>query len=180
MKQIVVKLNNKSIEKAIKELEDYKNSLRAKSELLVSRLIDEGIKVAYQHTGKYGGYVEFKKEIESGEQCIGLLIGRDSKPYISTWKYKGGVKSVEVSGILMSEFGSGWLANVIWDVEGVGQGTFPEQTHAFDVRGWYWEDEDGTKHHSRGEQPNYPMYFADMTMLSQVDKIAREVFRSGK
>ena len=180
MKKITVKLNSKSIKKAIKELEDYRNSLKAKSELLVSRLLDEGIKVAYQHTGKYGGYVEFKKEIEGGEQCVGLLIGSDAKPYLSTWKYKDGVKTAEVSGLYMLEFGSGWLANVIWDVQGVGQGTFPEQTHAFDEHGWFWEDEDGTRHHSRGEEPHYPMYFADMTMLSQVDKIAREVFRSGK
>ena len=178
--RLEIKLNDKSIKQAIKKLEEYRDSLRARSELLVSRLIDEGIKVAYQHTGKYGGYVEFKKEVESGEQCIGLLIGCDSKPFISTWKYKDGTRSAEVSGILMSEFGSGWLADVIWSVPGVGQGTFPGQTHAADPDGWYWEDVNGTKHHSIGETPQYPMYNADMTMLTQVDRIAREVFRSGK
>lgn len=170
-------LSTKSINNLIKDLEDYRDSLSTKSELLVTRLLEEGIKVAYQHVGRYGGYVEFTKEVENeGTQCIGLLIGKDSQPFISRWRYKGGMKEVEVSGILMSEFGSGWLANVIWNVSGVGQGTFPGQIHAEDPHGWYWQDEDGTKHHSIGEEPHYPMYFADMAMLSQVDSIAREVF----
>lgn len=178
MKKLVVKLDAKSINKAIKELENYRLSLRAKSELLVSRLIDEGIKVAYEHVGgRYFGYVEFTKEIEGdGLEVVGMLIGKDAKPYISTWKVKGGEKTVEVSGLYMSEFGSGWLANVIWNVEGVGQGTFPGQKHAFQPQGWWWTDVDGVKHHSKGEEPHYPMYFADMTMLSEIDMIAREVF----
>lgn len=180
MKRINLKLDDKSIKNAIKELEDYKVSLKSKSERFVSRLIDEGIKVAYQHLGRYEGYVEFTKEIDNqSTQCVGLLIGKDSKPFISTWKYKGGEKSVEMSGILMAEFGSGWLANVIWNVGGVGQGTFPGQTHAFDSQGWWWTDTNGVKHHSRGEEPHYPMYFADMAMLSQIDMIAREVFGNG-
>lgn len=175
-RQIKMKLNQDSIKKAIKEIEKYRNSLALKSEMLVDRLLDEGISVAYQHVGKYEGYVEFTKTLENGDtQCVGILTGRDTTPYISEWKVKDGTKSVKVSGILMLEFGSGWLSNVIWDVSGVGQGTFPEQTHAFDKR-WFWEDLDGTKHSSRGETPQYPMYFADMTMLSNIDHIAREVF----
>lgn len=177
MKKLVMTLDTKSINKTIDDINKYKLSLIAKSEELVNRLIDEGIKVAYQHLGRYAGYVEFTKEIESDEkQCIGVLIGKDSAPYISTWKVKGGLKTVNVSGLLMSEFGSGWLANVIWNVTGVGQGTFPGQKHATDPDGWYWEDPNGVRHHSIGEPPNYPMYYADMTMLSLINTIAREVF----
>lgn len=177
MKKLVLHLDSKSIKNVKDEIEKYRLSLQRKSEELVSRLLDEGIKVAYQHLGRYSGYVEFTKEIENdGTHIIGMLIGKDSQPYISTWKVKGGEKTVEVSGLLMSEFGSGWLANVIWSVSGVGQGTFPDQKHAYDPQGWYWTDADGVKHHSMGEEPHYPMYFADMTMLSQIDSIAREVF----
>lgn len=175
MKKLVLKLDTKSINDAIKELEDYRLSLQSKSEEFVSRLLDEGIKVAYQHVGKYTGYVEFTKDVQGGTEVVGILTGKDTQPFISTWKVKGGEKTAEVSGILMSEFGSGWLANVIWNVSGVGQGTFPGQTHANDPQGWYWVDSEG-KHHSKGEAPQYPMYFADMTMLSQIDMIAREVF----
>lgn len=173
--KLKITLNKNSIKAAIKELEKYRDGLAAKNELFVNRLLDEGISVAYKHVGKYTGYVEFTKQVDvENKRCIGVLIGKDTKPYISSWYVKGGVKSVEVSGILMSEFGSGWLARVIWDVDGVGQGTFPGQKHAFDKQ-WFWRDDEG-KHTSRGEAPQYPMYFADMTMLSQIDKIAREVF----
>lgn len=172
-------LDTNSINSVIEDLEKYRDSLAAKSELLVSRLLDEGIKVAYQHLGRYTGYVEFSKEIKAGKKCIGFLIGKDSQPFISTWKTKEGIQTVEVSGLLMSEFGSGWLSNVIWNVSGVGQGTFPGQTHAFDNPGWYWTDLQGKTHFSKGEEPHYPMYFADMTMLSQIDSIAREVFANG-
>ena len=173
-------LSTKSINETIKELEHYRDSLSIKSETLVNRLIDEGIEVAYKHLGRYSGYVEFTKEVENeGSQCVGVLIGADSKPFISTWRVKGGEKSVEVSGILMSEFGSGWLADVIWNVSGVGQGTFPGQTHAEEPGGWWWTDVDGIKHHSIGEPPQYPMYHADMTMIEQIDRIAKEVFANG-
>ena len=175
--KLQARLNQRSINHLIGELKKYGNSLESKTELFVSRLIDEGISVAYQHVGRYAGYVEFTKEIQGGKiQCVGLLIGADSKPFISTWKVKGGEKTAEVSGILMSEFGSGWLANVIWNVTGVGQGTFPGQTHATDAGGWWWKDEDGTKHHSIGEVPNYPMHNAEMKMLDRIDAIAKEVF----
>ena len=63
MKRLKMSLNSKSIQNAIEELEKYRDSLSAKSELLVSRLLDEGIKVAYQHLGRYTGYVEFTKEL---------------------------------------------------------------------------------------------------------------------
>lgn len=175
MKKLVLKLDTKSINGAIDELNKYRSALRSKSEELVSRLLDEGIKVAYQHVGKYTGYVEFTKDVQGGTEVVGILTGKDTQPFISTWKVKGGEKTAEVSGLLMSEFGSGWLANVIWNVSGVGQGTFPGQTHAFDKR-WYWTDLNGVTHSSKGEAPQYPMYFADMTMLSQIDMIAREVF----
>jgi hypothetical protein len=176
MKKLVLKLDTKSINETINELNKYRSSLRSKSEQLVNRLLDEGIKVAYQHVGKYTGYVEFTKDVQGGTEVVGILTGKDTQPFISTWKVKGGEKTAEVSGILMSEFGSGWLANVIWNVSGVGQGTFPGQTHATDPNGWFWEDLNGHKHHSIGETPQYPMYSADMTMLSQIDTIAREVF----
>ena len=178
MRSLTIELNSKSIKKALKYMDGYKLRVKQKSTLLVGRLLDEGIKVAYQHTGRYTGYVEFTKDIQSGDkQCIGILIGKDTKPFISTWILKDGTrKQAQVSGILMSEFGSGWLANVIWSVPGVGQGTFPGQVHAENPNGWFWTDTAGKEHHSIGEVPYYPMYNAEMAMLKQIDSIAKEVF----
>lgn len=177
MKKLVLKLDTKSINGAIDELNKYRSALRSKSEQLVSRLLDEGIKVAYQHVpGRYSGYIEFTKEIPNkGTQCVGLFIGRNTQPFVSRWVTKAGVQEADVNALAMAEFGSGWLANVIWNISGVGQGTFPGQKHAMDQI-WFWEDEDGTKHHSRGEAPTYPMYHADMQMLAKIDSIAKEIF----
>ena len=175
--RLEISLNTRSLNHAIGELKRYKLNLESKTQIFLDRLLEEGIRVAEMHTGRYTGYIAFEKDIKVGKKvCVGVLTGLNTKPFISTWKVKGGKKSVEVNALLMAEFGSGWLANVIWNVPGVGQGTFPGQTHATDPGGWWWEDEDGTKHHSIGEAPYYPMYSAEMAMLEKIDSIAREVF----
>ncbi len=175
--KLKITLDSNSIKAAIDELNKYRNSLAAKNELFMNRLLDEGISVAYRHVGKYTGYIEFTKDVDNmGTKCIGVLTGKNTKPYISVWRYRGDFKKVEVNALAMAEFGSGWLANVMWNVPGVGQGTFPGQTHATDPQGWYWVDAQNVKHHSIGETPQYPMYSAEMDMLAQIDKIAREVF----
>ncbi len=114
-------LDSKSIKDLIHDLKDYRSLLRSRSERLVERLLEEGIKVAYQHIGRYAGYVEFTKEIDNqSSRCIGILIGQDTQPFISSWVLTAGtVREAAVSGILMREFGSGWLAIVILNVSGV-------------------------------------------------------------
>ena len=162
------------IEKLIKELEDYKEGLLRRRDIFIERLLDVGIRTAKDSTGEYAGMIRFEKEIEDG---IGLLIATDGQKLIREWKFKGGVKRAEVSPLLMAEFGSGWLAKVLDDVEGVGQGTFPGQTHAFSPHGWWWTTLDGEHHHSIGESPTFPMHSASMAMIFEIDSIAKKVFR---
>ena len=64
MKRLTMRLDTKSIKNAIKELEEYKMSLRTKNELFVSRLIDEGIRIAERNVG-YGKYISVTKEMEN-------------------------------------------------------------------------------------------------------------------
>ena len=87
------------------------------------------------------------------------------------------MQTAEVNVLAMAEFGSGKLAKVLFDIGGVGRGTFPGQTHAFDDEGWSWK-EIGTDrwHHSVGVEPTHPMYNAYIHMLEQIDAIAQEVF----
>lgn len=170
-----------SFENAIKQLEDYKISLREKSEKFVSLLIETGIETAKVNSGEYAGMIAFTKELSPDETgCSGMLIAADKTKIIREWRYKGGTKTAEVSPLLMAEFGSGWLAKVLDDVDGVGQGTFPGQTHAFDPHGWWWTTPDGEHHHSIGEAPTYPMHSAMLAMLFEVDRIGKEVFGDGK
>lgn len=178
MKRIYVSLTTEgSIEKAIKALEEYKSDILEKTEVLVERLMDVGIESGIANSGDYAGMIVFKKEIIAGIDGVeGILIATDGQKIIREWKYRGGLKQAEVSPLLMAEFGSGWLAKVLDNVEGVGQGTFPGQTHAFDSQGWWWETPDGEKHHSYGEAPTYPVHSALFAMMFEVDRIAKGVF----
>lgn len=183
MKQIEISLNTKSLKKAIKELKQYRDSLSAKNELFVNRLLDVGIKVAYQHADNFGKYIGFEKEIEGGgTRCVGIFKGINKEPVISEWDYYGERKTAEVNMLAMAEFGSGWLSEVLFHISGVGPGTFPGQTHALDEHGWWWKEWDpahkGEWVHSYGLRPSHPMYYADMEMTQQIEKIAKEVFSS--
>lgn len=179
MKQLSISLDSKSINNAIKQLKDYKTSLQSKTKELISRLIDEGIEVAEQNTGGYGKYIKFSKNVKGRYSVVGFLIAEDSSKIIAEWDYKGDKKTAELSPLLLSEFGSATMAEVLFDIAGVGQGTFPGQTHAFESRWWYKEwTEDGTGEWKLGHgvQPTHPMHEADMAMLQKVEEIAREVF----
>lgn len=178
MKKLHISLTTKgSIDKAIKALEDYKKDIVTKTERLVAELLEVGVETGIANSGEYAGMIVFKKEIVAGSDGVnGLLIATDGQKIIREWKYKGGIKQAVVSPMLMAEFGSGWLAKVLDNVEGVGQGTFPDQQHAFDPQGWWWETPDGEKHHSYGEAPTYPVHSALFAMMFEVDRIAKEVF----
>ena len=174
-----------SIERAIKELEAYKKSLNQKTERFVNALMEVGIQAAKEHSGKYAGMISFTKQLnQTVNGCNGVLIATDGQRVITEWyaskkdaeKHRN-VRSYEISPLLLAEFGSGWLANVLGNVAGVGQGTMPNSMgHATDPDGWYWYDDNAVKHHSIGEAPTYPMHNASMAMMSQIEQIAREVF----
>lgn len=182
MKRLTMRLDTKSIKNAIKELEEYKMSIRKKNELFVSRLIDEGIKIAQRNVG-YGKYISVTKELENdGARTIGFLIAKDTKKIHAEWDYYGQKKTAELSPLLLAEFGSATLAEVLFDISGVGQGTFPGQKHAGETMWWYkeWKDDHtGEWRQGFGVTPTHPMYMADMEMLQRLEEIAREVFANG-
>lgn len=185
-KTITVELSKKSIQAAIEELKDYKSWIRQQMNVFVDELLNVGIKTGRRISRStatpkdYRGAIVFSKEITTSDgEVEGLLIATDGKKIERTWKTKNGIRTVEISPSLMSEFGSGWLSVVLDNVPGVGQGTFPGQIHATDPNGWYWKDEDGTLHHSIGEAPSFPVHRAMLEMMRQVDEIGRKVFSNG-
>lgn len=180
--KLEVKLNQKSINHAIGELKRYQASLAEKNETFVRRLLDEGIKVARANTGGYGRYISFSKEGTGGIRTVGFLIAEDRKIYVEWEVQNHEKKTAEVSPLLMAEFGSAQFAEVLFNISGVGQGTFPGQTHAYDDQWWYkeWKDDyTGKWRMGTGIKPTHPMYKADMEMIQQVERIAKEVFYSG-
>ena len=169
-----------SIDQLIDELESYKKTLNRQIELFLNRLLDVGISIAESNSGTYGRYIIFEKKVNVSEsEYVGILNGRDAHKVFKEWQTRDGTDGYEISPILMAEFGSGWLAQVLGDVQGVGQGTMPNaKGHANDPKGWYWKDDDGW-HHSFGEAPTMPMHRASVQMLVNINRIAHEVFGNG-
>lgn len=182
-----VKLSAESLAKAATEVERYRKSLDEKGRMFRQKLIERGIEVAQENSGEYAGYISFTFDTGSGD--VSYLVGKGEKIH-REWRYRGGTKGYDVDPLLLAEFGSGWLSEVLFAVDGVGQGTMPEQKHAFDQDGWRWVDrnpKDGIPmkngwyaHRSKGESPTHPMYHAEMAMLEDVAKIAREVFQTNE
>ena len=172
-------LSVKGIEQLKKDLLNYKNNtLQNLLKQYVTALAQEGISIGKQNVGGFGKYITFSIQTEvSKDGCKALMLASETGKIISTWKSYGEIKSAEVSPLLMAEFGSGWGAENPMQIPGVGQGTFPGQTHAFDKEGWYWLDENDNLNYSRGITAKMPMYKASIRIQEIAKKKAKEIFR---
>ncbi len=176
-RKITLTLSDNSIENAIRELQSYKQEILNKCERLVLKLANNGIEVAKSNTGNFGHYIVFSMRIEpNNDSCTAIIVATETGQITSQWQTSDGIKSVDVSPLLMAEFGSGWKAQPHFGDARGGQGTFPDQTHAFDREGWYWRDLDGELHHSYGITPTMPMYKAYSYMEQNIISKAKEVF----
>lgn len=165
-KKISMTLSRSSINDAINELKAYKKELINKNEIFVRRLAELGIKV-----------IDMKVQ-----QSLGDSDDAKSSVYVDS---VGKITSAELhltgSDVLFIEFGAGIYYNTpgqhpLEDKFGMGVGTYPGQTHAYDDY-WFYTDEQGnTGQISYGTQATMPMYSASIEMYQQVVQIAREVF----
>ena len=165
-KKISMTLSRKSINDAINELKAYKQELMNKNEIFVQRLVDLGLSV-----------VDMKVR-----QSLGDSDDASSSAYVDNL---GRLVRAEIhltgSDVLFIEFGAGIYYNTpgqhpLEDKFGMGVGTYPGQTHAFDDF-WFYTDEQGnTGQVSYGTQATMPMYNASIEIYKQVRQIAQEVF----
>lgn len=169
------------VESALKQLDEYKKSILDKCELFCRRLAEKGITVAEQHTGKFGSHITFDVQTSrfpDGAQAI--LIATNTSLIHVRWIGAGvALGEADISPLMMAEFGSGLPAqqNPRGPEFGMGTGTFPGQTHAWDPDGWWYQDLEGEWHHSYGETPTMPMSQASKAMIKAVRQTAREVFK---
>lgn len=177
-RKIKVTLSPSSFRAAAREVQKYRDGLQAKCQTFVERLAEVGIQTAAQNAGSYGKYITFAVETTPEQNGVKAVMAATNTGIIrSEWRTKDGVKTADVSPLLMAEFGSGLKANNPKAGElGMGTGTFPGQTHAEDPEGWWWMDLDGNWHHSSGVAPTMPMFKAAQEMERNLMKIAREVF----
>ena len=169
-------LSVKGIEALKSQLLQYKDSLSVKCEKLVSRLLQSGVAVSQARISEspLGKYVTVTTNISADNMgCKGILLA------------KGAVKEqvgYEPFSILLAiEFGAGIHFNptpnpLISSEFPYGVGTFPGQTHAYEDMWWYWDENTQEWKPTHGVKATMPMYSADMEIIQNVVKYAKEVF----
>lgn len=185
--QIDVELSESGIEKLIKQLEDYKKSIREKNKLFLEKLAERGIEVAESAvsggTHTMPSRITFRKEIETEDGIVTAYVIGEGQPFQSDWVDGDGKKwSDMVYPLSMMEFGSAGLALPEQNAFGGhgGQGSFSKRGHADDID-WYVKkgtDESVKATHATAIAPTRPMYHAAEKMRSEILDVMREVFTS--
>lgn len=172
--KIKMRLCVEDVEKAIKEVKAYEGRLITKCNVLCGKLADMGLVVARAKIGEapLGKYVHLNIKYEHKKSsCKAILFATGDKINTPTGT---------IGTLLMVEFGAGIHYNHAENPKasefGMGVGTYPGQTHAFQEEGWYYMDESGQWHHTYGVKATMPMYNADMEILMNIHKVAREIF----
>ena len=160
-KTIQVELDDKSIDKAVKELRKYSAWVKRKEDELRSRLAMLGATVAS---------IRFSRAIYNGSNDVSVRV--DDTGSIA-------VIYVEGESVAFIEFGSGkkhGYGHPQAAELGFGPGTWSDSDqgkgHWDDEHGWWY----GSGQHSYGNPPAMAMYSAVKEITENVTKIAKEVF----
>lgn len=165
-KTIKFKLSSDSIEQAIKELEQYQQSILKKTQQFVKELAEQGYFIAnakLQTVDKNGledftlTPIEFNSDGITNKAII-TLTGTET---------------------LFVEFGSGSFYQVNHPLAaqyGYGSGTYPGQTHVPVPGYWFYKDKSNDKQFSRGNPSYAPMWTAAQAMKTKVNTTARKIF----
>ena len=175
-------LSIKGIEQIKKDLLNYRdNELPNKIRLFVTKLLSIGVSVSQASVSEspLGKYVTISTDISSDKMgCKGILI---AKGVVKEEVDNNGNAYPPFSTILAIEFGAGIhfnpTPNPNADKFGLGVGTFPGQIHAFEDTWFYWDETDQKWKPTHGVKATMPMYNAQMIMITDAVKIAREVFK---
>lgn len=161
-KTIVVKLSSDSIDRACQRLESYKTSLQRKGVEICRRLsIPCAVKVS----------LGFASAIYKGEKDYHISVDKIDNGYV--------VKADGETALIL-EFGAGVTFGYGHPQESefnMGAGTYPGQVHAMDPRGWWIPKAKGGGH-TFGNPPTMAMYLAAKETREEVERVAREVFKS--
>lgn len=179
-----VEFNLDEIDNMLNFINQYMNKVIESADVIAKRLVDIGVETAKANViPEYASNVFFtveedRKQTKDITRVKYTISGQDI-PIFQEWiNGSGHVDGYEISPLLLSEFGSGWLSDVKFDgMQGiVGQGTMPNSKgHAFDQMGWGWYDLNGQYHRSIGVRPTYPIYKARMAMLDKSQDVIDQV-----
>ena len=170
MKNIEIRLDPKSVESAIKELQAYKKEVEQKARLLVQRLTDYGAEIARIKIVDMGA-------VYSGE----LLSGVDG--YFSPLLNAGFVK-VTSDHVAFVEFGTGvvgqqsphtngeYLSKAAWGYA-TGQKIFTTKDGKV---GWIYPTDDGGFRFTEGMKSRPFMYQTALEIQREFPRMAKAVF----
>lgn len=167
MKSISIELSEKSIEKAIAEIEAYKNSYAYKMAEFLERLADAGIAVIDQNMNTEGdsspehyAYVRINSFGSYSEATI-VLQGQD----VGFIEFGAGIHYNGASGTSPHPKGQEMQLTI---------GSYGKGNGAKDF--WWYIDETGAPRYSQGTKASMPMYKAGVEIRERVFQIAKEVF----
>ena len=157
---INVTLDPSSIDRAIRELRDYKQWLQTKANELAERLANMGapnVSLGYARA-IYQGDRDFDVTVEQRSENTFAIVASGE-------------------AVLFLEFGAGIKCGYGHPQDGqfgYGPGTYPGKGHWNDPRGWYIP---GSGEHTYGNPPSMAMYTTARDLRNSIQEVAREVFR---
>lgn len=169
-KKIIIGLSESGIDKALRELEQYKKDFIAKVELLREKVAD---RLAQEVQSGFAGAV-VDDLIRGGQKFADVKVSVDNR---------GNLSVVIASGedAVWVEFGAGVYHNSSPGSSphpngaelGFTVGSFGKGNGKKEVWGYY---EDGVLKLTRGTPSTMPMYRATQTVCNEIRDIAKEVF----
>lgn len=162
-------LSVSGLERIIKELEDYKQSLNDKITLLVEKLADIGIPVIETKIAQAQGDSDKSHSTEinvvstpESTRATLVLKGEDILfiEFPTGIYYNNGVNHPKAA-----EFGYGV------GTYGKGRGLNPGY--------WWYKSDDGKAHFSIGTECTMPMYSASLEIIRNIELVVNEVFGNG-
>lgn len=158
--------DSRSLDKAIRQIRQYQNSLPRKVQTFIDRLAKEGLQVVQSTMESVPDEEKGSYYTEIVNTSNGDIIGA----------------AIRLTGdkVLFIEFSAGITYGTdnypLPSGDKYGMGTYPGKGHWNSPYGWWYVDEQGNKHHSYGNRAYMPMYHAEQAIIIQVSHIAREVF----
>lgn len=154
-----------SIQRAAQEIRNYSKWVQNKTEELAKRLSEYGLRRVQV------GYAAALYDVDKTQRDVTLTVEERGNGQYAIVAYG--------FDVLLLEFGSGvkYGSGHPLDGEfGMGQGTFPGQTHVPNPGYWWYKGEDGKSYFSVGNAPSMVMYLTGMELRNELIRIAREVF----
>jgi len=175
VKKIVVKLNDKSINDAIKLLTDYKNSLAKRTDRLVNNLADKGKEFAidYVERAAYFSHTGITEGIEAVHMESGRALVKSTAPHSMYFEFGTGFVGKEAPHHpLVNEFE--WQ----YDINNHGTAGWWYPTDESDGNPYKWTDPQGQLRAWTKGMPSRPfMYYTARYLEDIAEEEAKGVFR---